>query len=114
VQAVELLGELVEVGVVAGVVCVVEVEVEVEVEVGVELVCVVAGAVAVDVADCRLATLLELCDELPHAPSASVQATMSAARILMCRCFGRGISRSFPSSTPTARATIQAADDTNS
>jgi hypothetical protein len=112
VQAVELVGELVEVGVVAGVVCVVEVEVEVEV--GVELVCVVAGAGAVGVADCRLATLLELCDELPHAPSASVQATMSAARILMCRCFGRGISRSFPSSTPTARATIQAADDTNS
>jgi hypothetical protein len=105
VQAVELLGELVEVAV--GVVCVVGVWV------GVELVCVAAGVVAGDVAGCWLATVLELCDELPHAASASVQATISAARILMFRCFGRGINRSFPSSRPTARATIQAADDTD-
>jgi hypothetical protein len=103
VQAVELLGELVDVGVVW----------VVEVWVGVELVWVVAGVVAGDVAGCWFATVLELCDELPHAASASVQARMSAARILMFRCFGRGIDRSFPSSSPTARATIQAADDTN-
>jgi hypothetical protein len=74
------VGELIEVGVVAGPVGVVGV--------GVELVWVVAGAVAGDVAGCWFATLLELCDELPHAARASAQARMSAARILMCRCSG--------------------------
>src|SRR5690242_9986139 len=87
--AVQAAEPLVEDGVVAEVVCVVDVEV------GVELVWLVAGDVAGDVAGCWFATLLELRDELPHAPSASVQARMSAARILMCRCFGSGISRSF-------------------
>jgi hypothetical protein len=66
------------------------------VDVVVELVCVEAGVVAGDVVVCRLATPLELCDELPHAASASVQARMSAPRILMFRCFGTGMSRSFP------------------
>jgi hypothetical protein len=66
------------------------------VDVVVELVWVEAGAVADDVVVCRLATPVELCDELPHAAGASVQARISAARILMCRCFGRGMSGSFP------------------
>src|SRR5690242_2449284 len=78
VQGLVALGELVEVGVVAGLVCVVDVDV------GVELVGLVAG----DVAACVLATLLELCEELPHAATANVQARMTAARILMCRVSG--------------------------
>jgi hypothetical protein len=69
------------------------------VAVGVELVeVVVVGLVAGDEVVCVLATPLEFCDELPHAASPSVQARMSAARILICRCFGRGMSGSFPAS----------------
>jgi hypothetical protein len=92
VQGLEPVGEAVEVGVVAGVACVVVVDV------GVELVGLVAGPVAGDVAACVFATPADFCDELPHAASASVQARMSAARILICRCFGRGMSGSFPAS----------------
>jgi hypothetical protein len=90
----EPAGAAVEVGVVAGVVCVVVVDAGAELVEFVELVGLVAGEEVV----CVLATPLEFCDELPHAASPSVQARMSAARILICRCFGRGMSGSFPAS----------------
>jgi hypothetical protein len=94
VQGLEAVGDAVEVGVVAGVLCVVVVGVDVDVDAA--LVSPVVGEVAG--AGCVFATPLELCDELPHAASANVQARMSAARILICRCFGRGMSGSFPAS----------------
>ena len=52
---------------------------EVDVGVGVELGCVAGGAVFA----CGVGVSDELCEELPQAASASVQAKISTARILM-------------------------------